>query len=238
MATTKGKTSTYRSDEQEIDLNLTLGGLYNTENPNEISVPQPFSQIIASVANNPAFQRAIEIIRSDMNNNSKDMPEINEKRKATSPTFVPKSNGESAIKFNAEKGKSIFLPESHGEKPSKKVKNSDEVLDKGKSIVLPENNGEKALKKVKNSDEVLDKGKSIVLSKSNGEKPLKKIKNSDNIVTLMNASELLKIMPSVTTSGGIINGKLTEGFSIVVDKKSKFQYFAFAMGCSSRQLNL
>ncbi|KAH0696161.1 hypothetical protein KY290_013531 [Solanum tuberosum] len=101
--------------------------------------------------------------------------------------------------------------QSNGEKALKKVKNSDEVLDKGKSIVLPENNGEKALKKVKNSDEVLDKGKSIVLSKSNGEKPLKKVKNSDNIVTLMNASELLRIMPCVTTSGGIINGKLTEG---------------------------
>ncbi|KAH0696158.1 hypothetical protein KY290_013529 [Solanum tuberosum] len=204
MATPKGKTSTYRSDEQEIDLNLTLGGLYNTENPNEISVPQPFSQIIASVANNPAFQRAIEIIRSEMNNNSKDMPEINvlestsytpekgnsivvppkitEKRKATGPTFVPKSNGESAIKFNAEKGKSILLPESHGEKPSKKVKNSDEVLDKGKSIELPESNGEKALKKVKNSDEVLDKDKSIELPESNGEKPLKKVKNSDEVL--------------------------------------------------------
>ncbi|XP_027770379.1 uncharacterized protein LOC114076099 [Solanum pennellii] len=146
MTLPKGKTSTYRSDEQEIDLNLTLGGIYNTGNPNEISMPKPFSQIIASVANNLAFQRAIKDIRSEMNNNSKDreeMPEIYEKRKETNPTFVPESNGESAIKFNAKKGKSILLPESNGEKPSKKVKNSDEVLDKGKSIVLPEGNGEK-----------------------------------------------------------------------------------------------
>ena len=79
MTLPKGKTSTYRSDEQEIDLNLTLGGIYNTGNPNEISIPQPFSQIIASVTNNLAFQRAIKGIRSEMNNNSKDreeMPEI------------------------------------------------------------------------------------------------------------------------------------------------------------------
>ncbi|XP_027770417.1 uncharacterized protein LOC107009883 [Solanum pennellii] len=146
MTFPKGKTSTYRSDEQEIDLNLTLGGIYNTGNPNGISVPQPFSQIIASVANNAAFQRAIEIIRFAMNNNSKDreeMPEIYEKRKATNPTFVPESNGESATKFNSEKGKPILLPESNGEKPSKKVNNSNDVLDKGKSIVLQKNNGEK-----------------------------------------------------------------------------------------------
>lgn len=79
MTLPKGKTSTYRSDEQEIDLNLTLGGIYNTGNPNEISIPQQFSQIIASVTNNLAFQRAIKGIRSEMNNNSKDreeMPEI------------------------------------------------------------------------------------------------------------------------------------------------------------------
>ncbi|KAK4709949.1 hypothetical protein R3W88_004462 [Solanum pinnatisectum] len=217
MATTKGRTSTYRSDEQEIDLNLTLGGLYSTENPNEISVPQPFSQIIESVANNPAFQRAIEIIRSEMNNNSKDMPEINVmestpytpeqgnsiivppkitvKRKATSPTcekgksiLLPESTGEKPSKKVKnydellDKGKSIELPESNGEKPLKKVNNSDEVLGKSKSIVLPESNGEKALKKVKNSDEVLDKDKSIVLPESNGEKALKKIKNSHDEV--------------------------------------------------------
>lgn len=70
-------------------------------------------------------------------------PKITEKRKETNPTFIPESNGESAIKFNAKKIKSILLQESNGEKPSKKVKNSDEVLDKGKSIVLPESNGEK-----------------------------------------------------------------------------------------------
>ncbi|XP_055803438.1 uncharacterized protein LOC129872480 [Solanum dulcamara] len=131
MATPKGKTS---SDQQEIDLNLSLGGSYNYENPKEISMPQPFSQIIASVANNPAFQRAIKIIRSDMDNNSKDMPEIYEKRKATTPTFVPalstmtKKNGECAIKSNTEKGKSIVLSESNGKEPLKKVKNPHNFL--------------------------------------------------------------------------------------------------------------
>ncbi|KAK6796440.1 hypothetical protein RDI58_004141 [Solanum bulbocastanum] len=234
MATPKGKTSTYRSDEQEIDLNLTIGGLYNTENPNEISVPQPFSQIIESVANNLAFQRAIEIIRFEMNNNAKDMPEINEKRKTTSPTCVPESNRESAIKFNEEKGKSIHLPESNGEKPSKKVKNSDEVLDKGKSIELPESNGEKPLKKVKNSDEVLDKisnGEKVlkkiknshdeVLDKeSNGEKVLKKIKNSDEVLDkgksiVLQESYGEKALKKVKNS----NEVLDKGKSIVLQER-------------------
>ncbi|KAK4709946.1 hypothetical protein R3W88_004459 [Solanum pinnatisectum] len=57
----------------------------------------------------------------------------------------------------------------------------------------------------------MGKGKSIVFPESNGEKLLKKVKNS-NVVTSMDTSDLLRIMPSVTTSGGIINGKLIEGF--------------------------
>ncbi|XP_015065661.1 ninja-family protein 2-like [Solanum pennellii] len=143
MATPKGKTSTNRSDEQEIDLNLTFGGIYNTGNSNGISVPQPFSQIIASVAKNPAFQWAIEIMRSEINNNSK--------------------IGKICLKF------------------MNLLSNS---MEKGKSILLPE---------------------------SNGEKPSNKVKNFDNVVTSMNTSDLLRTMPCGTTSGGIINGKLTEG---------------------------
>uniref|UniRef100_A0A3Q7FHQ0 Ninja-family protein n=1 Tax=Solanum lycopersicum TaxID=4081 RepID=A0A3Q7FHQ0_SOLLC len=57
-----------------------------------------------------------------MNNNSKyrgDMREIYE------------SNKESTIKFNTEKGKSILLLESNGEKPSNKVTYFYDVLDKG-----------------------------------------------------------------------------------------------------------
>ncbi|XP_027770421.1 uncharacterized protein LOC114076108 [Solanum pennellii] len=134
MARPKGKTSTNRSDEQEIDLNHTLGGIYNIGNPDGILVPQSFSQIIASVANNSAFPQAIEIIRSEMNNNSKDRGDMREiyEEKATNPTFVLESNRESDIKFNTEKGNSILLPESNGEKPSNKITNFDEVLDKGK----------------------------------------------------------------------------------------------------------
>ncbi|KAG5620567.1 hypothetical protein H5410_005785 [Solanum commersonii] len=56
------------------------------------------------------------------------------------------------------------------------------------------------------------KGKSIVFPESNGKKSLKNVKNSHNVVTSMDTSDLLRIMPSVTTSGGIRNGKLTEEF--------------------------
>ncbi|XP_015065589.1 ninja-family protein AFP1-like [Solanum pennellii] len=145
MAEPKGKLSTYRSAKQEMDLNLSPGGSYNCEKPNEISMPQPFSQIMASAANNPAFQRAIAVIRSDLHNKLEDTSKIRVKK-------------ESATKSNTEKGKSIVFPES------------------------------------------------------NGAKPLKKVKNSHYAITSMDTSELLRIMPSVTTSGGIINGKLTEGF--------------------------
>ncbi|XP_049384745.1 ninja-family protein AFP3-like [Solanum stenotomum] len=144
MAEPKGKLSTCTSAQQEMDLNLSPSGSYNCEKTDEISMPQPFSQIRASAANNPAFQRAIEIIRSDLHNKLEDTSKICE-------------NEKSAIKFNTGKGKSIVFPESNGEKPLKKVKNS-------------------------------------------------------NVVTSMDTSDLLRIMPSVTTSGGIINGKVTEGF--------------------------
>ncbi|KAK6796438.1 hypothetical protein RDI58_004139 [Solanum bulbocastanum] len=76
MAAPKDKLSTYTSAQQEMDLNLSPDGSYNCENPNEISVPQPFSQIKASAANNPAFQRAIEIIRSDLHNKLEDTSKI------------------------------------------------------------------------------------------------------------------------------------------------------------------
>ncbi|KAH0696153.1 hypothetical protein KY290_013525 [Solanum tuberosum] len=76
MAEPKGKLSTYTSVQQEMDLNLSPGGSYNCEKTNEISMPQPFSQIRASAANNPAFQRAIEIIRSDLHNKLEDTSKI------------------------------------------------------------------------------------------------------------------------------------------------------------------
>ncbi|TMX02311.1 hypothetical protein EJD97_022086 [Solanum chilense] len=66
-----------------------------------------------------------------------------------------------------------------------------------------------------------EKGKSIVFPERNGEKPLKKVKNSHYAITSMDTSELLRIMPSVTTSGGIINGKLTEGFLYKYGKRKK-----------------
>ncbi|KAG5620568.1 hypothetical protein H5410_005786 [Solanum commersonii] len=76
MAAPKGKISTYTSGQQEMDLNLSLGGSFNCEKPNEISMPQSFSQIRASTANNPAFQRAIEIVRSDLHNKLEDTSKI------------------------------------------------------------------------------------------------------------------------------------------------------------------
>ncbi|XP_015158952.1 uncharacterized protein [Solanum tuberosum] len=156
MAAPKGKISTYTSGQQEMDLNLSPGGTFNCEKPNEISMPQPFSQIRASAANNPAFQRAIEIVRSDLHNKLEDTSKIYE-------------NEEPSIKFNTEKGKSIVFPES------------------------------------------------------NEKKPLKNVKNSHNVVTSMDTSDLLRIMPSVTTSGGIRNGKLTEGSFTTMEKESKLQ---------------
>ncbi|XP_049382707.1 uncharacterized protein LOC125847041 [Solanum stenotomum] len=123
MAAPKGKISTYTSGQQEMDLNLSLGGSFNCEKPNEISMPQPFSQIRASAANNPAFQRDIEIVRSDLHN----------KLEGTSKIY---ENEEPAIKFNTEKGKSIVFPESNDKKPLKNVKNSHNVISMDTSDLL------------------------------------------------------------------------------------------------------
>ncbi|KAK4359599.1 hypothetical protein RND71_021828 [Anisodus tanguticus] len=51
----QSKIPNYTSDQQEIDLNLSLGGFYNGKNPKETPMPQSFSSLRASAAKNSVF---------------------------------------------------------------------------------------------------------------------------------------------------------------------------------------
>ncbi|KAK4359598.1 hypothetical protein RND71_021827 [Anisodus tanguticus] len=74
------------------------------------------------------------------------------------------------------------------------------------------------------------KGKTIVFPEGNGEKSLKKVKHSHNVVTLMDTNDLLRIMPCVTTSGGIIDGKQTEGILYRFGQDKQISIVCFCHG--------
>ncbi|OIT21220.1 ninja-family protein afp2, partial [Nicotiana attenuata] len=217
---------TYTS-EQEIDLQLSLGGSYN-KNPNQNPMPQPFlgipfansemvpiSYLGTSNVTYKVMRRMEEMRRSYENEQRQNAMIIKEHR------ITPRATNNS-----------IFRPatkniRSHGNNRSEDT-SEIYVLDstppynqeeEGSSIVVPPKTIEKRIATLSTSVSTpgMTRRKGIVLSSPEnvipesiyGQKPLKKAKYCDNNgVILMDANYLLKTMPRVTTS---IDGKQTEG---------------------------